>query len=182
MEIEQKYNAKVKKWEPKEWRPQYEEIVLESARGASNKSLAEKHGVSPQTICNINRTEMARKIRSELVANLRSTGLGMQERRLLLADKALERIEEYFERDDVAEKNPGAMADRAMKLLTGVGQLKSEHEGSRNVTVIGDVLGEKLIAALTKSDQVREKYALPAKGDRRGEIIVSGGESKISQG
>lgn len=172
MEIEQKYNPKAKKWEPKEWRPQYEEIVLESARGASNKALAQKHGVTPQTICNINRTEQARKIRAELIANIRNTGLTMQQRRLLLADKALERIEEYFENDVEAQKRPGAMADRAMKMLVGVGELKGESNENKNLIVIGDELGEKLLGALTKSDLVREKYGVQSERLGSGEIEV----------
>lgn len=167
----QKYNKLRKKWEPKEWHPFYEEIVIKSARGHTNKQLAQEYGVTPQHIMNICTTQQAKKIRAELIDNVRSMGMSQSERRMAIADKALERIESYFTDDEEYDKRKGAMTDRAMKLLQGVGELKGEQVANQNVTVIGDKLGEKLIAALNKSDQVRDKY-----GSR--EIVITQRDSE----
>ena len=168
-EIELKYNQLRKKWEPKEWRPIYEEIVIKSARGDSNKQLAHEYGCTPQHISNIITTPQARDIRNRLIENIRNTGITQQERRMLIADKALERIEEYFFDDEEQKKRKGAMADRAMKMLQGVGTLKAENQNT-NVTVIGDELGEKLIKALAKADQVKEKFDVQPRELGSGEV------------
>lgn len=171
--IELKYNKLRKKWEPKEWRPQYEEIVIKSARGDSNKQLAHEYGCTPQHISNIITTPQAKEIRSRLVENIRNTGITQQERRMMVLDKALERVEQYFFDDEEQSKRKGAMADRAMKFMSGMGSLKAENENN-NITVIGDELGERLIRAITKADQVKEKYEVRPERLGSGEVGGTG--------
>jgi len=177
---QQKFNKLSKKWEPKEWHPFYEEIVIKSARGHTNKQLAAEYGVTPQHIMNITSTQQARKIRSELIANIRDIGMTQAERRMAVANDAFDKIERYFSDEEEYGKRKGAMVDRAMKMLQGVGELKPDNEGTKNVTVIGDKLGEKLIAALTKSDQVREKYVVRPERDGQGEVEVHTRASEVS--
>lgn len=120
--------ARIKKrWEPKEWRPEYESIVALSCTGLSNVEIGERYGYTKEHISNILNTAAAKKLREIITKNIRDKNTeSIAERVAVLQEKAFSRIEKVIESDNVAENSPLAMFRASMEVLKGTGMMRPD--------------------------------------------------------
>jgi hypothetical protein len=125
------------KWEPKEWKPEYEFIVALSCMGLSRgvivNKLKQDRGVeySEQQISNILNCKQAAVVKQMLVNQTRKVAYDTIEDQLHgIASKATARIEEVFNDDKVRENNPISVASLGIKFLQGVGKLNGQNANS----------------------------------------------------
>ncbi len=113
-----------KRWNPKEWKPEYEAIVALSCTGLAHTIIAERYGYTPIHIGNIVNCEYGKALRAIILAKLRSdVSLATPD---LIKDtqaKAVERIHAVLNNDILAENNPLAIFDRSLKYMHWSGQL-----------------------------------------------------------
>jgi len=117
------------RWNPKQWHPVYEEVVLLDTMGYKRTEIAAMKGFTPAHITNICKSKEAEVIRSLVINKLRNKVLDKGERTIeermdAVASKAVGRIEAVIENDELAEKSPFAVFDRSMNYLRSVGKVK----------------------------------------------------------
>jgi hypothetical protein len=155
------------KWEPGTWRPEYEYILTLSCQGKTHVSISEMTGYSLQQICSILNSKEAKKAKNGIVTALRKSTLGRMES---VTQKAMDRIEDVLNDDNLAETAPFAMYDRAMAFMKGVNKLASDGgnvtNNTQNNVVIGNDAANLLVTALNRSNQVKELH-----GEVTGESI-----------
>lgn len=156
--------AKLTRWRPKEWTPIYEQIVILSAMGHSNKQLAETFKYSPQQISNIVCTPEAKLTRRRVLESLQQKAEdGIPTRLSVLADKATQRIAQVLHDDALFERSPFAVVDRGLSLLRGVGKLKTAAEADsqasqQNILILAGEDASEIRAGLKKAREARDNH------------------------
>lgn len=158
-----------KRWVPKEWRPEYEAIVALSCTGLDNKEVGKRFGYTKEHISNILTTPQAKKLREIINERLREKNLEtFGERYGALNAKALERVEKVMESDDMFEKSPLAIFDRAITVLKATGAVKGEQTGggltvnlpqNSRTMILSESMAEGLRDSLKKADEVKELHS-----------------------
>lgn len=161
----------LKRWKPKEWRPEYTAIVALSCTGLSNAAVGKHFGYGQQQISNILNQPEALEIR-KLIGNqlLETAVLSIPERLQKLQNVALSRVENLLNDDERARANPLQIFDRSFKFLQASGQLKDGYESSRgggntntvniqtNNLVVPPELLQRLADGLDKAKRVAEMH------------------------
>jgi len=159
--------ASIQKWQPKTWKPIHEEIVALHCAGAPHAMIAAKLNKSIQYVSRICNTPQAAIIIKHALAQMVSQHKDLQEERFSqMAARAMQRISDVLEDDQLARDEPFAVVDKAFKLLstTGVIGPKKEdgatHIHAKNVTVnnLKQTAIVELKDGLAKATEVREKY------------------------
>jgi 23S rRNA U2552 (ribose-2'-O)-methylase RlmE/FtsJ len=177
-----KREASLTRWEPKEWTPTYESIVLLSCAGKANKELAELYDFTPVHISNILNCARAKILRREVLDNLRdrfdeTIPVKLQTSAL----KAAERISDFIEDDSLAEKSPFAFVDRAMSLLRMAGHSKAQDK----LPMMGGVVGgsqTNIGAAVVISDMAAQVIADSLKNAEQARLLHEGEFEVLSVG
>lgn len=108
-------------YNPVTWKPLYDAIIMELIMfGSKKKVIAEKYKVTPQTVSNIINCEEGRvKIRAAQ-ERVRETMLRTIPQRMNdIAEKAVDRMQEFINDDTLYEKSPFAVIDRGMRFMQG---------------------------------------------------------------
>jgi len=152
--------ARIKKrWNPKEWRPEYEAIVGLSCTGLSYDEIGKRFGYTPVHIGNIVNSDMGKALQRIILDRLRRSNTEtLAERIDALKTKAMSRVESYINNDDYADKSPLAMFDRSMKFLSGAGTLGAERQAA-NGAPIQFINNKTLIVATDTSKALSEGLA-----------------------
>lgn len=159
--------ASIQKWQPKTWKPIHEEIVALDCAGAPHAMIAGKLNKTIQYVSRICNTPQAAIIKRHALATMVKTNKDFQEDRFThMAAKAMERISDVLEDDQLAKDEPFAVVDKAFKLLTQTGVIgpKKEdgatHIHAKNVTVnnLKQTAIIEIKEGLAKAAEVREKY------------------------
>lgn len=162
------------KWSPKQWHPVYEEVVLLDMLGYKNIVIAEMKGFTKEHISNILNTPQAKLIKELTVKRMEKKREETIEQRLdRLANKAMERLEETINNDELAAKNPLGLFDRAITVLKSTNNIKEQPtsvDNSRTI-IVTDAQMEKLNRAMALSDEAKQLNSglKPAEGI---EIVV----------
>ncbi len=131
--------ARIVKWIPKEWKPVYEQIVSLDCMGVPQKKIAEQFNYTPVMISKICTTPQAKIIRRKVLELLAEKNKVFQEERFNRTQvRAMERISEFIEDDDLYGKDPFAVVDKAFKLLEKTGAIGSKNKAG-DVNVQGDL-------------------------------------------
>lgn len=155
---------KIRKWQPNEWEGQYEKIVFESCMGASNISLAEKHGFTKEHISNILNTEQARQIKAQYVAAIRQGSLDLMEKQYgEIVTKSVDNIHKVLHNQAILESHPYSMFDRSVAALKGLGKLQEEAKAGvinqtniqNNTMIITSDDESKILKGLDKVQQIK---------------------------
>lgn len=151
-----------KKWDPKEWHPVYEQVVALAAAGWSNEKIGSIVGLGKQQISNIltspkGKTKLTEYTNTVAVGAERS----IHSRLARLTDVTVTRCEQYFDNDEYHMKAPGAMADRAMKFLRGIGQLKDDAP----VSTVNNITFKDAQIAVLANSMKRSEEAKALAGD-----------------
>ncbi len=163
-----KRGAKLK-WAPRRWKPLYDQMIILSVAGRNNKEIAEALDVTPVHVGNVLNCGQAKIILKALISKMRTEAISditeIPTRLNASLDEASKRLLNYFKNDDVAKSAPGAMADRAMKLLTGLGHLKTgdPNKQSNKLNIkkayfLGEEAYDRLSTAIEKSDRAQEVH------------------------
>lgn len=164
MDIGQSQNKVAKltkpRWNPKEWKPEYERIVLASAIGLSGSQLAEKFGYTEPWISQILNSNQAKIILELIVRRTREYSLTtLPERLEKIHIKAFQRIESVINDDDMFERSPLAIFDRSVDLLKRGGVIKNDSPNLPAGTT-NNVTNNTLIVNATQKEEILESLRL----------------------
>lgn len=150
------------KWNPKQWHPVYEEVVLMDCLGLARRDIALEKGFTEQHITNICQTPQAKIIRELFRRRMAEKYEGTVEERLeRLTAKAMKRIEEVIEDDKIAEKNPLGLFDRAITVLKATNKIKeapAEHVHEHRLMVTDEQM-DRLKKGTELADQARQLHS-----------------------
>lgn len=149
------------KWNPKQWHPVYEEVVLMDCLGLARKDIALEKGFTEQHITNICGTPQAKIIRELFRKRMAQKYEGTIEDRLeRITHKAMSRIEDVINDDKIAEKNPLGLFDRAITVLKSTNKIR---EAPPTVVekqlVVTDEQMAQLIAGTKKADEAKRLHS-----------------------
>ena len=150
-------------WEPKDWKPLYEQIILFAISGRNNKEIAHIVKRTPAMVGMVLRSQAAKKRQAELLNNVRETVFAGVDERLAEATVAgAEKIHKVMTDEQYFEVAPFAVFDRAMKLLTGSGKLSAnEKQAQLNVQKMLVVQGDQaqdLVKGLLEANEVQRMH------------------------
>lgn len=151
------------RWVPKTWNPMYDQWVALRVGGWGNARIGEQFGYSAQQVCNVLNTPQAKALFDILSRSIQSRLSGDTASRLAgLEEAAVNRIETVLTNEELAIKNPLAVADRALAFLKGVGKLGSDEKRDNNKTtnnfIIPVELATKLVDGMDKANDAMMKF------------------------
>jgi hypothetical protein len=150
------------RWDPKVWHPVYEEIVLLDALGYKNTEIAAEKGLTVVHISNILCSPKGKLVKRLILAQT-------EKRREETVDqwfdgivpKAMKRIKDVVEDDDLAMKKPLEVFDRALTFLKAAGKTREREVVPVNSQiVIPHEAMRELVSAITRSDKARERVVM----------------------
>lgn len=145
------------KWQPSEWKPIYQEMVVYKSKGLTNIEIGRLTNFTPQQVMNILTSEAGKYALNKVVSLLEDhTEKEVEE----LGEVAMRRVRDLLEDDLLYEQKPFAIADRSMTYLRGINKLKSDSPSAvtnnqQNI-IIGDEAMKALLDGLSKSDRARQ--------------------------
>lgn len=159
------------KWKPKRWRPEYEVIVSLSNTGMSHQAVADRFfelsgtRYTVQHISNIVNTPEAKAFSEQCIAKIRGDFQETVSDRIAKAQqRALDRIENVLNNDDIFEASPFAVVDRSLRLL----QLSKHSTGGEGGQIANTINNNFLLTAdaakiiregTDKADEVARLYS-----------------------
>lgn len=179
---------KKEKWEPKEWRPEYQLIVILSTANYTGDQIVEimaekyNYSVTKQHVSNILNTDRAKEIKAEILGRvIEKTQKTVEENLELMEQLAASRLVEMLQRDDLMKDNPFSVADRSIKILEGRSRLKTasdrvppNNQQNNFFNLPPEVLA-RINNGLNKAQQVQELHGNKyGSGESGGEVKRSG--------
>jgi len=167
------------KWVPKKWRPEYEVIVAMDSMGMSRDNIIKEFFrlsgtlYTPQHITNICNCPEALQIKQKRSEQLREgQTLTIQDRLEQLKHKALNRVERIIENDEIFDKSPFAVVDRAFKVLE-LGKPSTTNGGLinnnfNNTLVISEEAARILADGTNKANEVKALFSEVPKDESNG--------------
>jgi len=169
LEIEQetKKQARLTRWKPKKWQPEYDRMVFMSVAGFSNKQIGDRLGYTKEHVSNVLNLAQAEALREEIQKRMREEAYQDLPKRLNeIASKTVERMHMLVHNDDVFERSPFQVIDRGMDILKGLGHLKHGNTDTpalppgtvvnHGTMVVSDKLMERFVVGLEKSEEARQ--------------------------
>lgn len=150
-------------WEPKDWKPLYEQIVLLSISGRNNKDIAHVIDRTPAMVGMVLRSQAAKKRQEALLKNVRETVFAGVDERIAEATVAgADKIHKLMTEEQYFEASPFAVADRAIKLLQGSGKLGAGEKAAqlnvdKMLVLAGDQSAE-LVKGLLEANEVQRMH------------------------
>lgn len=176
------------RWEPKEWRPEYQLIVVLSTANYTGDQISEimeskyNYTVTKQHVSNILNTERAKQIKAEILGKvIEKTEKTVEENLELMERLAASRLVELLKNDSLMEQNPFSVADRSIKILEGRSKLKvaaasSQPQQQQNnfFSLPPEVLA-RINSGLNKTQEVQQLHGSKfGSGESGGEVKRSG--------
>jgi predicted transcriptional regulator len=161
--------ARLTKWKPKQWRPEYERAVAYSALGVSNIEIAKMLGFSKEYVSMILNLDESKKRMAEFLEKLKvNNDVNVTEVSERVVGKTLKRLESLLDNEEAFEKSPFAIIDRGLRLSeaimkkgidtlpgnSGGVHIHNHGEGSSTMIVTPET-DDSLKAALRKAQNVR---------------------------
>lgn len=166
-----------KRWNPKEWHPIYEQIVLYDAIGMPHAEIEEKTGYTQPWISSILNSEQGKLRKILLTKRIQETGVQAvtTERVQKLQARAFQNIEKVINNDDILERSPMAIFGASMDILKKHPIMYPEEPRNPSAPHIGTVNvqqnfvqipgagREEINRSLELAGKVQEIHQLPAK-------------------
>lgn len=162
-----------KRWNPKDWRPEYEAMVALCSLGKyTQREVAKQFGYTEAWLSSIMNSEKGKEVQAELIRNTRDKSVGNVTDRLRdLQEKALQRVEQVMADEKIYQRSPLAIFDRSALFLKNVGVIKDSHappvvaagpvtniHQNNNTLVISGKSADDIREGLKKADEVRELH------------------------
>lgn len=140
-----------KRWQPKEWTPVYEQMVLLHCSGKSNIYIAHMFDRTPQIVSMVLNCDFAKKLKLDILENLReNVTVDIRTRLKVLSDKALERVESIITDDKHFDDSPFSVFDRAIKVL----EINKEIDGDKRSSIAGVMNVDRMILIAPEHSQI----------------------------
>lgn len=162
-----KVPGRMTKWQPKQWNPVYEQVVMYSCMNKTAKEIGKIVGFTEVHVGNILRSRFAKVIKLKMYEDLREDVSKTITNNI--ADSAIlaaRRIKAVLENEELAEKHPLSIFDRSLQVLKAT---KHVAGGENNAQVSGNVnfngktnilitteAAKQLKDAIQKSDEGRK--------------------------
>ena len=160
------------KWQPKTWKPLHQTIVQFHCNNVKNKDIARLVRKTPEFVSMVLTTDKAVEIKQEFLAKMHEKLMhdipSMMED---ISKLTVRRIRESLENDEIFKNSPLGIIDRGIKIMEGIGKIKTKAAVEANVNVtdnsqkttllFSDKNQERILEALEKSNVVRRIHALP---------------------
>lgn len=149
------------RWNPKQWHPVYEEVVLMDCLGLARKDIALEKGFTEQHITNICATPQAAIIRELFRKRMAAKYEGTVEERLeRITQKAMDRIENVINNDELEKKNPLGLFDRAITVLKATSKIKEAPTTNvEKQLIVSDEQFTKLLEGTKKADEAKRLHS-----------------------
>jgi hypothetical protein len=127
------------RWEPKEWQPEYDEMVVLTCHGVSNIRIAEQYNLTPQQVSNILNTDQGKlKIAETRKKHLEKLSESVGGRLENISIRAVGVIEEVLT-DEAAmhglrKESPLSLLSSMMGILKATGKVKDSTDRSLGIT------------------------------------------------
>lgn len=109
--------AKLTKWKPKVWRPEYERAVAMSAMGVSNKEIARCLSFTPEFISMILCLEESKLRMQEFTSRLKEqNNIDVIEVGTKVLGKTLQRLSDMLDNEDKFQESPFSIIDRGLRV------------------------------------------------------------------
>lgn len=115
-----KRGAKIKKrWDPKEWRPEYEAMAALAATGMPHNEIASRFGYTAPWVSMIMNSPKGKIVKQLIVNNIREAGSKQitTERIQRLQEAAFANVERVITDPDIMERSPMAIFGASMDVL-----------------------------------------------------------------
>jgi hypothetical protein len=182
-----------KKFEPKTWKPLYDQFVYFHVLGKSNIWIAEKFGKTPQTVCNILNSTQGQVHKKIIAYNLQQQQVENVVARMEgVSTKFMRRIEQVADDDELFEKAPFAVVDRGLAIIKSLGHLKGGsptdggnnggsttinntqiNDNRRTVNIISEKAAQDLRDAIRFSDAANAMHSLENAEDKMNVIATA---------
>ena len=164
-----------RRWNPKDWKPEYEAMVALCATGKTQREVAEIFGYTEAWLSQIINSPKGKEVRAKIIAATRhEVSTTVAERIRDLQELGLKRMEAVLADDAIAKRSPLAIFDRSALLLKNTGVIKdkgvqpppSQVPGNvtniqQNTLIINGQQAKSLREGLKKADEVKQLYAPP---------------------
>lgn len=158
--------GKIKKWQPKRWKPEYDKVVMFSIAGMSNVAIAEKLNITKEFVSQILNLPNAKLITEQVQAKIREKMEdGITENLYVATKQAAKRVRQVLEDDETFKKSPFAVTGLAVDVLKGMNHLKGGgngalNNGETNINALIINQGQKndILDGFAKIKQVRELH------------------------
>lgn len=146
-----------KRWNPKEWRPEYEAMVALSCTGLPQGVIAKRFGYSEAWLSSILNSEMGRAVKNLIIQKSREGVINsIPEKIREIQGLAADRMLSVMRNEKLFTQSPLGIFDRSALLLKNTGLLGTPEETSKNVHVQSSVVHNTLIINSTDAENVRE--------------------------
>jgi len=159
----------VKRWNPKDWRPEYEAMITLCVLGKyTQREVAKQFGYTEAWLSSIFNSEKGKEVKALLIRNTRDAAVGNVTDRLRdVQERALQRMEKVINDDDIFKRSPLAIFDRSALFLKNTGVIKDNHAppvvSAGNVTniqqnntlIVSGKSADDLRHGLKKADEVK---------------------------
>lgn len=158
--------GKIKKWQPKRWKPEYDKVVMFSIAGMSNVAIAEKLNITKEFVSQILNLPNAKLITEQVQAKIREKMEdGITENLYVATKQAAKRVRQVLDDDETFKKSPFAVTGLAIDVLKGMNHLKGGgngalNNGETNINALIINQGQKndILDGFAKIKQVRELH------------------------
>lgn len=155
--------GRMTKWQPKTWKPVYDEIVLLSVLNVPNKEIAKRKGLHEIHVSNILTSDVAKQRKAEIAERMQEKTLRSIEAKMeTAAENAADRVVTLMKEDRFFDAAPFKTVDRALKVLQGVGKLKKDVESGinvKNAVILVSSEAKDLIDGLKEAAEVRALHS-----------------------
>lgn len=158
LEVETSENGdKGKKWQPKEWRMEYERVVMMDLTGLMGYEIAEKTGYTPQHVYNILGCDEAIAIQKALIGRVRKEGVQITDELKEIQELTVKRLKACLKDDEVFRESRLGFIAKGIDVMKGMGEhLKNAPTNQvTNQFVLPPSVADRFLEGLEKSDQVR---------------------------
>jgi hypothetical protein len=130
-QVQPREKGKLKKWQPRKWRIEYDRIVVMSVCGMPNAAIAKEVNFTKEYISVIlNLPQAADRYKFFHQKYLEQQASFIPETLNHVARKTAERLKQVVDNDALFEKNPFAVIDRGMDVLKGLRHLTGGGNGA----------------------------------------------------
>lgn len=162
----------MKKWQPKVWKPLYEQMVALDIAGKSNIEIGKTYGYTPQQVSNILTCDKAVEIKFSIIKRVRDKlGSTVGDKLAAIQSKTIERTYDLLHNDELAKVSPIAIIKTGLAVGKATGRFTDDaktfdsggnhssnntiNNVTNNLNLIGASGIATLIEALNKSDEAR---------------------------
>lgn len=144
-------------WTPKEWKVEYEIIVLMHLHGKSGVEIATITEYTPQHIYNILATPQAIAIENALLGKIRKEAISVTDEIQRIQKLTVKRLRESLEDDNKFNSAPLGFISKGIEVMKGTGEhiRTAPNTEIKNTFVIPASVATRFIEGLEKSDQAR---------------------------